>query len=75
MWTMNKRYSDEEIVFLLLNHMAFPTGVNDQITDAVTQTIHALIKSDESWLELLRRREQRITEETIRSLENDTQTP
>lgn len=68
MW-VSKRYTDEEMVLLLLNHMTFPTGVNDQITDAVTQTLHALVKSDESWFELLQRREQRVTEDFNRSLE------
>lgn len=71
MWTMTKRYTDEELVLLLLNHMSFPEGVNNQITDAVTQTMHALIKSDEPWLELLHRREARITEDTMQALADD----
>lgn len=65
---MTKRYTNEELMVLLLGHMSFPNGVNDQITDAVTQTIHAITKSDESWLEILLRREQRITEEIVARL-------
>jgi hypothetical protein len=71
MLSITKRYTNEELIVLLLNHMSFPNGVNDQITDAVTQTIQAMISSDESWLELLQRREQRVTEATLEALEKN----
>ena len=71
MLSITKRYTNEELIVLLLNHMSFPNGVNDQITDAVTQTIQAMIRSDESWFELLQRREQRITENTLDALEKN----
>ena len=54
---MSNRMDDTDLLLLVMGQMSFPKGVNDQITDAVTQTLIRII-TDEEVFEQLRIRHQ-----------------
>lgn len=53
---MAKKMNDLELITHVMQNMAFPTGINDQITDAVTQCLRVVLTNDETWDEMEARR-------------------
>ena len=51
-----KKMNDLELITHVMQNMAFPNGVNDQITDAVTQCLRVVLTNDEAWSEMEARR-------------------
>jgi hypothetical protein len=43
---------DTDLLLLVMGQMSFPKGVNDQITDAVTQTLNRVITDSDVWEQL-----------------------
>ena len=40
---VSNRMDDTDLLLLVMGQMSFPKGINDQITDAVTQTLNKVI--------------------------------
>lgn len=51
-----KKMNDLELITHVMQNMAFPNGINDQITDAVTQCLRVVLTNDETWEEMEARR-------------------
>lgn len=51
-----KKMNDLELITHVMQNMAFPGGINDQITDAVTQCLRVVLTNDETWEEMAARR-------------------
>ena len=51
-----KKMDDLELITHVMQNMAFPNGINDQITDAVTQCLRVVLTHDDVWLEMEVRR-------------------
>ena len=49
---MTTKLDDTDLLLLVMGQMNFPRGVNDQITDAVTQTLNRVITDSEVWEQL-----------------------
>lgn len=49
---MSNRMDDTDLLLLVMGQMSFPKGVNDQITDAVTQTLNRVITDPEVFEQL-----------------------
>jgi hypothetical protein len=49
---MTTKLDDTDLLLLVMGQMSFPRGVNDQITDAVTQTLNRVITDPEVWEQL-----------------------
>jgi len=51
-----KKMNDLELITHVMQNMAFPNGINDQITDAVTQCLRVVLTNYETWEEMEARR-------------------
>jgi hypothetical protein len=49
---MTTKLDDTDLLLLVMGQMNFPRGVNDQITDAVAQTLNRVITDSEVWEQL-----------------------
>lgn len=51
-----KKMDDLELIMHVMQNMNMPKGINDQITDAVTQCLSIVLTHDDVWVEMEARR-------------------
>jgi len=53
-----KKMDDLELIAHVMQNMNMPKGINDQITDAVTQCLSIVLTHDDVWSEMEARRQE-----------------